>query len=103
LAGFQGQGDAPAGNDLRVVPTDSALTSLVIQIGLLGSVLFYAALFWAARRDPPARPFYCVVALCTLTINVGELFPVNVLMGIALAHSASQPWRSETAAASGNG
>lgn len=73
-------GPAPA-------PTDSALTGLLIQIGLLGTGLFYATLAWAARRDPRARPFYAVIALCTLTINVTELFPVNFLLGIAWAHS----------------
>jgi hypothetical protein len=76
-------------------PTDSALTGLLIQVGVLGTVMFYAMLLWAGLRDPPARSFYWVVALCSLTINVTELFPVNVLLGIALACSIWQDRRSE--------
>jgi hypothetical protein len=90
LAGVTVSGGFSGGNAPRALATDSALTSLVIQIGLVGTLLFYAALFWAGRRDRAARPFYCVMALCTLTINVGELFPVNVLLGMAWAHSAWQ-------------
>lgn len=70
-----------------VVPTDSAVIGLLIQVGVLGAMLFYAALLWAARRDPMARPFYGVLGLCSLVINVTELFPVNVLLGLAWAHS----------------
>jgi hypothetical protein len=85
LQGLGGQASGPATHG--VVPTDSALIGLLIQIGLLGTVCFYALLAWAARRDARARPFYAVLAVCTLTINVTELFPVNVLLGLALAHS----------------
>lgn len=77
------------------LPTDSTLTGLVIQIGLVGTLLFYGTLLWAGVRDPLARPFYCIVALCTLTINVTELFPVNVLLGLSLAHSAWNPGRRQ--------
>lgn len=76
-----------------LLPTDSTLTGLVIQIGLAGTLLFYAMLAWAAMRDPLARPFYCIVAVCTLTINVTELFPVNALLALTLAHSAWNPGR----------
>ena len=31
--------------------------------------------------------FYAIVALCSLTLQVTELFPVNFLLGVALAHS----------------
>jgi hypothetical protein len=64
---------------------------MVIQIGLAGTLLFYAMLVWAALRDTLAWPFYCIVAVCTLTINVTELFPVNVLLALTLAHSAWNP------------
>jgi hypothetical protein len=85
LGGLGGQASGPATHG--VVPTDSAFIGLLIQIGLLGTALFYALLAWAARRDCTARPFYAVLALCTLTINVTELFPVNVMLSLALAHS----------------
>lgn len=73
-----------------LAPTDSTLTGLLIQIGAVGTLLFYGSLLWAALRDPVARPFYGVVAVCTLSINLTELFPVNLLLGLALAHSV---WR----------
>jgi hypothetical protein len=68
--------------------TDSTVTGLAVEIGLVGAALFYVALGWAARRDRRARPFYYVVALCSLTTNVTLLFPVNFLLGIAWAHSS---------------
>ena len=70
--------------------TDSTITGLVIEIGVLGAAMFYAALVWAGLRDRAARPFYWVVALCSLTINVTVLFPLNFLLGLAWAHSS---WR----------
>jgi hypothetical protein len=87
LLGSAGQNALGAANPTEALPTDSTFVGLVIQIGLLGTILFYAALFWAGRRDPSARLFYCVVAMASLTLNVTELFPVNMLLGIALAHS----------------
>lgn len=82
-----GQGASNAASVLAQAPTDSALTGLLIQLGVLGTLLFYGSLLWAARRDAPARPFYAIVLVCTLTINITELFPVNLLLGLALAHS----------------
>jgi hypothetical protein len=82
---------APAGifRANAFLPTDSTLTSLLIQVGVVGAALFYAMLFWAAARDDRFRIFYGVVALSSLTINLTELFPVNVLLGLALAHSCA--------------
>jgi hypothetical protein len=68
--------------------TDSTLTGLLVEIGLLGTALFYATLAWAGLRDSRARPFYWVVALCSLTVNVTVFFPVNFMLGLAWAHSA---------------
>jgi len=67
--------------------TESTVTGLIVQIGVFGVLLFYAALFWATLRDKRARPFYLTVAVCSLTINIIWLFPVNLLLGIAMAHS----------------
>lgn len=69
--------------------TDSTVIGLIIQIGLLGTMIFYGGILWAALRDPPSRTFYTIVTLCSLTINITELFPVNFLIGFALAHSMS--------------
>jgi hypothetical protein len=86
LTGHTGMGVTGIGS-LTTMPTDSALIGLVIQIGVLGTLAFYGALLWTAVRDPIARAFYYAVALCSLTINLTELFPVNVLLGLAWAHS----------------
>jgi hypothetical protein len=93
----------PAAARAAGLSADSALTSFVVQIGVLGAALFYLVLAWAARRDPAARPFYFVLAVCTLTVNVGELFPVNALLGLAWAHSASRQGRGGTGAARHDG
>ena len=66
---------------------ESMLTSLLTQLGLVGTLLFYGALAWAALRDYQARIFYAIVVVCSLTLQITELFPVNFLFGLALAHS----------------
>jgi hypothetical protein len=68
-----------------MVPSDSTLIALFIQTGLLGVATFYGLLAYAAARDPAARPFYLVVALCSLMHTLIELFPVNMLLGLVLA------------------
>jgi hypothetical protein len=68
--------------------TDSTLTGLIVEIGVLGAAMFYGALAWAGLRDRAARPFYWIVALSSLTVNVTVLFPLNFLIGLAWAHSA---------------
>ena len=78
--------------------SDSTVTLLVRQIGILGAALFYGSLAWAWGQDRRARPFYLVIGLTSLTMNVTELFPVNALLGLALAQSlsASQRWAGST-------
>ena len=66
---------------------DSTLTGFVMQLGLLGAMMFYGVLMWAGLHDRTARPFLGIVAICSLTINVTELFPLNCLLGLALAHA----------------
>ena len=78
--------------------TESTVTGLIVQIGVLGALLFYAVLLWAAFRDQTARLFYLIVAICSLTINIIWLFPVNLLLGLALAHSV---WRGRPALLAG--
>lgn len=68
---------------------ESMLASLLVQLGLVGTLLFYCALMWAAVRDRQARVFYVIVAVCSLVLQVAELFPVNFLLGVALAHSVA--------------
>ncbi len=68
---------------------ESMLTSMLTQLGLVGTLLFYGALAWAAARDHQARMFYAIVATCSLTLQITELFPVNFLLGLTLAHSVA--------------
>jgi hypothetical protein len=71
---------------------DSTVTWFVVQFGALGLLAFYLVLGWAFTVDAKARLFYFAVAVASLTVSVPEAFPVNFLLGLALAHSAVQ-WR----------
>jgi hypothetical protein len=73
---------------------DSTVTVLLTQLGITGVILFYGILFWAYRRDPQARPAYLVFAITSLTINITEVFPVNFLLGLALAGTSSLKGRA---------
>ena len=74
---------------------DSTVTSLLMQLGLVGLVAFYAMLCWAFVRDRVARPFYLVVAIASLAISIPEAFPLNFLFGLALAHTLMRVRGSE--------
>jgi hypothetical protein len=68
---------------------ESTVAALIRQSGLSGLLAFYFVLAWAFWRDRRARIFYAVIALSSLTAKINELFPVNFLLGLALAHSAN--------------
>ena len=68
-------------------PGDSMLILLLIQGGILAVAAFYGLLVWAVRRDRRARPFLLSVMLCSLTLNVTELFPTDLLLGVALCQT----------------
>lgn len=90
VSGIFGDMDAKLAVDamkLVALTTESTITALIVQIGVVGALIFYAVLFWAAFCDHAARIFYLIVAVCSLTINILGLFPVNLLLGLALAHS----------------
>lgn len=76
---------------VAAIPADSTVTGLLRQIGVVGTVLFYGTLLWAGLRDRAASIFYGALALCSLTINVTELFPLNLLLGVVLARSSQGP------------
>jgi len=71
---------------------DSTITWFVVQLGALGLLAFYLVLGWAFMVDVKARLFYLTIAVASLTISLPEAFPINFLLGLALAHSAMQ-WR----------
>jgi len=78
---------APGYAATTIFIADSTPMALIAQIGLLGVVTFYLLLAYAARKDPVAAPFYLVVTVASLTTNLTELFPINIVLGIVLAHS----------------
>jgi hypothetical protein len=69
---------------------DSTVTWLFVQLGLVGTIAFYSMLAWAFKVDPQARIFYLAVAVGSLTISLPEAFPLNFLLGLALARSATR-------------
>ena len=77
---------------------DSTFTMLLVQMGLAGVLAFYAMLAWAFRVDPAARPFYLIAAIASLTINLPETFPLNFLLGLALARSVCVAGREASVA-----
>jgi hypothetical protein len=79
-------GSTPIGGNFSA---DSMVTVLLTQLGIIGVILFFGLLVWAYRRDTRARPVYLVLAITSLTINITEVFPVNFLLGLALAGTLS--------------
>ncbi len=64
---------------------DSTVTIMFTQLGVIGVLLFYAVLIWAFVRKPKARGFFIVASVTSLAINLPETYPVNFLLGLALA------------------
>jgi hypothetical protein len=80
---------------------DSTVIVLMTQLGIVGIAVFYWLLGWAFWRDPKARPTYLVIVIASLTINITEVFPVNFMLGLVLAHTiAVSSMTREKAAAS---
>jgi hypothetical protein len=101
LLAERGTGQVP--DTLKAGPpfyADSTITWLVVQLGWAGVLAFYLMLGWAFAMDAQARLFYITVALASLTMSIPELFPMNFLLGLALAHSAVE-WRRRKPAGQG--
>ena len=75
------------GHGWRALYADSTPTTLLLQLGLFGVTAFYGLLAFAFWRDRAARPLYVVFAVTSLAMSLPELFPVNFLLGVTLAHS----------------
>jgi hypothetical protein len=67
--------------------TDSTPMALLHQVGIVGLMLFYLLIGYAARKDPPLRLPYLVLVIASMTINLTEFFPLNVILGLLLARS----------------
>jgi len=72
---------------LHATPSDGMPVLLLLQGGLLSLAGFYGLLLWAWCRDPAARPFLLAAGLGSLTLNITELFPLNLLLALSLHHS----------------
>lgn len=66
---------------------DSTPAALFWQVGLLGVALAYALFVLALRADARTRPVGIALLICSLSVNVTELFPVNLLLGFWLANA----------------
>jgi len=71
-------------------PSDSMISVLLIQGGLIYLILFYAVLLRALRRSPRSE-FLVAMLICSLGADVIEMFPVNALLGLGLAFSLRRP------------
>jgi hypothetical protein len=60
---------------------------LLVQGGILAVAAFYGLLLRAMVQDRNSRPFLLSVLLCSLTLNVTELFPIDLLLALALCRS----------------
>jgi hypothetical protein len=92
---------------LHATPSDGMPVLLLLQGGLFGLAAFYGLLLWAWWRDPGARPFLLAAGLGSLTLNITELFPLNLLLALSLHHSllvaAPGPAAPATAGSSASG
>lgn len=68
-------------------PGDSMVVLLLVQGGILAVAAFYGLLVRGLMMDRRARPFLLSVLLCSLTLNVTELFPIDLLLAVALCRS----------------
>jgi hypothetical protein len=82
------------------LPSDSTVAMLLRQTGLLGLALFYLGLVFAWHKDRIERPFLLAVLLSSLALSITEAFPVNAILGLALARTF---YRGGSAVRSGAG
>lgn len=77
--------ETAAGPALR--PTDSFFLHQFVEAGLLGLAALLGLVAAALRRDQASRPFLLLVLLCGLTLNLGEAFPLGLLLAVSLCHA----------------
>lgn len=85
---------------LHAMPSDGMPVLLLLQGGLLALCSFYGLLFWAWCHDRQARPFLLAAGLGSLTLNIVELFPLNLLLALSLHHSLMHGWSESAVPAS---
>ena len=66
---------------------DSTPLLLIIQTGVIGCAIFYCLLLYAMIKDIKKRSAYIVFILCSLSINIIEVFPLNIVLALLLSAS----------------
>lgn len=80
------------GSDVIFI-ADSTPVALISQVGIVGMLLFYLLLVYSAWREPRSRLIYIIIAVASMATNIVELFPVNIVLGLLIAHSLT--WQNE--------
>ena len=75
----------------QLYPADSLLALLLSQGGLVAVMSFYALLLWAFQHAPQARPFFLAVLLSSFTMGITEVFPLGLLLALAVNHALLNP------------
>ncbi|MGQ0801660.1 MAG: hypothetical protein ACT4NL_16300 [Pseudomarimonas sp.] len=73
-------GDHPVG--------DSMPAALFWQVGGVGVVLCYGLMLLAIWRSPQSRPVGIAMLVSSITLNLPEHFPLNLVLGLWLANAA---------------
>ncbi|MFT3807501.1 hypothetical protein [Arenimonas sp.] len=79
--------DGPVGRMPDRPVGDSMPAAVFWQIGLIGLVLIYSLFALALRADARTRPIGIALLVCSLGVNITELFPVNLILGFWLANA----------------
>jgi hypothetical protein len=66
---------------------DSTPAALLWQVGLVGAACAYALLACGLLFDPTSRAIGITIAVSSIALNIGELFPVNLILGLWLANA----------------
>jgi hypothetical protein len=79
---FGGIPDRPVGDSMPAV--------LFWEIGLVGMALVYSLFVLALRADERSRAIGMALLVSSVAVNITELFPVNLILGLWLANAARQ-------------
>lgn len=77
----------------KSIATDSQVVMVLFQGGLLAVVGFFVLLVGALGRAAWALPFLLAVTLCSLTLNITDIFPLSILLGLGLNRCLLEPPR----------
>ena len=66
---------------------DSTPLLLIIQTGIIGCTVIYGLMLTEFVRNKHARPAYLTFILCCMTINIIEIFPLNIVLASLISTS----------------